>query len=86
MNLEPLSKDQLRRMVEVLLGRAWVRLPGGLQGKGISMIDFDERMDSIRERREEMYLGDRDDDDRDVVSHSPEVQELCDERIEVGRG
>lgn len=21
-----------------------------------------------------------------VVSHSPEVQELCDERIEVGRG
>ena len=48
------------------------------------MIDFDERMDSSPERRAEMHLGDRPEDGTEL--EESEVQELCYERIEVGRG
>lgn len=46
--------------------------------------DIDERMKAIRERREEMHWGDLPEDGTEL--EESEVQELCDERIEVPRG
>jgi len=66
MNLESLTKDQLRRVVEVLYP---------CRGD-------DEHCAIAAIAAEPPQLTDR----VLVVSHSPEVQELCDERIEVERG